>query len=318
MDLEIRHLRLVTAIADTGSVTRAGERLFLTQSALSHQLRDIEGRLKTPLFHRIGKRMVPTPAGEDLLRSATQVLDLMDRTEDSIKRSASGHGGVLRITTQCYTCYHWLPNLLKQFRVGHPTVDVQIDATATAQPVKSILEGRLDLAVMTDRITDRRLAHRPLFQDEMFVIMSPTHPLATRPHVTAEDFAAETLLTYSPKEDNSVYQRVLVPAGVTPKAIQQVQLTEAILELVKAGLGISAMAGWAIEPYVRSGAIRAVPLTRRRYRRQWTAVMLRDMATVPYMKDFIDLLTQEAPCSTPRLRRGGLLELVAPVATRGR
>ena len=64
MDLEIRHLRLVVAIAETGSVTRAGERLYLTQSALSHQLKDIESRLNTPLFHRVGKRMVPTAAGE--------------------------------------------------------------------------------------------------------------------------------------------------------------------------------------------------------------------------------------------------------------
>ena len=86
MDLEIRHLRLVVAIAETGSVTRAGELLYLTQSALSHQLRDIESRLKTPLFHRVGKKMVATTAGEELLRTARQVLDIVVRTEEGIKR----------------------------------------------------------------------------------------------------------------------------------------------------------------------------------------------------------------------------------------
>src|ERR1700756_5610346 len=106
VDLEIRHLRLVTAIAETGSVTRAGERLNLTQSALSHQLKDIEEKLGTRLFHRIGKRMGPTPAGETVLHWAGDVLDLMKRTEDEVRRGSSAGRGVLRIATQCYTCYH--------------------------------------------------------------------------------------------------------------------------------------------------------------------------------------------------------------------
>src|SRR5689334_10629541 len=109
MDLEIKHLRLVSAIARAGSVTRAGDVLNLSQSALSHQLRDIEDRLSTRLFHRVGKRMVLTPAGEALLRTAGQVLDIVGRAEDEIKRASASNAGLLRITTQCYTCYHWLP-----------------------------------------------------------------------------------------------------------------------------------------------------------------------------------------------------------------
>src|SRR5258705_7124927 len=99
MDLEIRHLRLVMAIAETGSVTRAGGQLHLTQSALSHQLKDIEGRLGTRLFHRLGKRMVPTPAGETVLQSAGDVLALMKRTEDDVRRRSGIGRGVLRVAT---------------------------------------------------------------------------------------------------------------------------------------------------------------------------------------------------------------------------
>src|SRR5438093_8523375 len=114
MDLEVRHLRLVSAVAELGSLTRAGDRLHLTQSALSHQLRDIESRLGTPLFLRVGKRMVLTPAGERLLRSAESVLTTIERTEDAIRNLAGAERGVLRLTTECYTCYHWLPALLKR------------------------------------------------------------------------------------------------------------------------------------------------------------------------------------------------------------
>ena len=91
MDLEIRHLKLVRAVTSAGSLTGAGSVLNLTQSALSHQLRDIESRLGTPLFLRVGKRMMLTPAGERLLRSADEVLDAIERTEDSI-RQLSGAG----------------------------------------------------------------------------------------------------------------------------------------------------------------------------------------------------------------------------------
>jgi LysR family transcriptional regulator for metE and metH len=295
MDLEIKHLRLVSAIARTGSVTRAGDLLNLSQSALSHQLRDIEDRLGTPFFHRVGKRMVLTPAGDALLRTATQVLDMVTRAEDEIRKAGRSESGLLRITTQCYTCYHWLPGLLKEYRLRHPNVEIQVDADATPRPIKSLIEGRIDLAIVSDRARDRRLVERPLFEDELLAIMAPSHRLAGRTFLEPEDFADETLIIYPPKDESTVLQRVLAPAGVTPKALQQVQLSEAIVELVKAGLGVAVMARWAIEPHVRAGTLRTARLTKKGYKRRWGAVMLRDMASAPHAKDFIDLIVRRSP-----------------------
>src|ERR1043165_8184506 len=191
MDVEIKHLRLVSAIARTGSVTRAGDLLNLSQSALSHQLRDIEDRLNAPLFHRVGKRMVLTPAGDALLRTAQQVLELVGRTEEEIRSAGKPDAGLLRITTQCYTFYHWLPGLLKEYRLRPPHVDVHVDADATPRPIKSLLDGRIDLAIVMGRLRGRRLAERPLFEDEVLVIMSPTHRLAGRTYIEPHEFAEE-------------------------------------------------------------------------------------------------------------------------------
>jgi LysR family transcriptional regulator for metE and metH len=306
MDLEVRHLRLVREVTAAGSLTRAGASLHLTQSALSHQLRDIESRLGTALFLRVGKRMMLTPAGERLLRSAEDVLTTIERTEEAIRSLAGAERGVLRITTECYTCYHWLPALLKKYRRAHPRVDVRIDATATAQPIAPLLEGRLDVAIVSDPVRDRRLVTVPLFEDEMVAILEPRHPLASRPFLAPEDFAAETLLTYSSKEDSTVYQRVLVPAGVAPAGFQQVQLTEAIVELVKAGLGVAVLARWAVEPYIRSGVVRALGVTRRGYHRMWSAAMLKDMARVPYVREFVDLIATHPPFGNAPLRRSAI------------
>src|SRR6187397_1772683 len=111
VDLDLRHLRLVQAIAACGSVTRAAERLNLTQSALSHQLRDIEDRLTTPLFTRLGKKMVLTPAGERVLSAAARVLDEVQRAEDDVRQLAQHGAGTIRVCAQCNTGYYWLPRL---------------------------------------------------------------------------------------------------------------------------------------------------------------------------------------------------------------
>ena len=294
MELEVRHLKLVREVSAAGSLTRAGAALHLTQSALSHQLRDIESRLGTALFLRVGKRMVLTPAGERLLRSADDVLAAIERTEEAIRNLSGDKRGVLRLTTECYTCYHWLPGLMKRYRQSHPQVDIRIDVAATSDPITSLVEGRLDIAIISDPVRDRRVVAKPLFEDELVVVLEPHHPLAAKPFLQPQDFAQETLLTYSPKEESTIYQRVLLPAGVMP-VVQQVQITEAMVELVKAGLGVAVLARWAVDPYVKSGALRAVRLTRLGYRRTWSAATLKDMARVPYVKAFIDLIAAHPP-----------------------
>jgi LysR family transcriptional regulator for metE and metH len=294
MDLEVRHLRLVQAVAAEGSLTRAGGVLNLTQSALSHQLRDIEARLETPLFLRVGKRMLLTPAGERVLKSAEDVLAALERTEQAVRTLAGSGQGVLRLATECYTCYHWLPPLIKRFRRQHPRIEIRIDPAATSDPVGHLIDGRLDLAIVSDPCRDRRVIVAPLFEDEVVGVMAPGHPLATRPYLRPEDFEGETLFTYSPKEDSTVYQKFLLPAGVTP-VLQPLALTEAAIEMTKAGLGMAVLAWWVVEPVVRSGALRAVPMTRRGWRRTWSAATLKDLARVPQVKGFIELMAARPP-----------------------
>src|SRR5215470_2774542 len=166
MDLDVRHLKLIVAVTEEKSVTRAGEVLHLTQSALSHQLREIEEKLGMPLFLRMNKKMILTQAGERLLRTARQVLDEMKRAEDHISQMATNRQGTLRISTECYTCYHWLPDVMKEFRGKFPGVEVKIDAEATHRPIQALLQGKLDLGIVSDVRRDKQLQYRPLFEDE--------------------------------------------------------------------------------------------------------------------------------------------------------
>jgi LysR family transcriptional regulator, regulator for metE and metH len=294
MNLEVRHLRLVREVSATGSLTKAGLSLHLTQSALSHQLNDIESRLGTRLFLRVGKRMVLTPAGERVLQSADDVLATIERTEDAVRQFSGSTRGVLRIATECCTCYHWLPALLGRYRRAHPHVDVRIELAATSDPLAHLLDGRLDVAIVSDKVRDRQIVTRALFDDELVVVVPPAHPLASRPYVRPEELAQETLLIHPKKEESSTYAMVLKASGVAPPVLE-VQLTEATVEFIKAGFGVAVMARWAVDPYLKSGAVRAVPLTRRGRKRNWRAAMLKGLAQVPHVKAFVDLVASHPP-----------------------
>src|SRR6188768_3050571 len=135
MTLDVRHLELVRAVAGAGGLSRATSVLHLTESALSRQLTALEEALGARLFLRTGRRMLLTPAGERLLQSAGGVLETLRRTEEEIRRLSADGAGLLRLATECYTCYHWLPALLSDFSARHPRVELRILAEATRHPL---------------------------------------------------------------------------------------------------------------------------------------------------------------------------------------
>jgi LysR family transcriptional regulator for metE and metH len=295
VDLDIRHLQLVAGIAEAGSMTKAAARLNLTQSALSHQLRDIEARLNTPFFLRVGKRMVLTAVGRRVLESAIRILDDLSRAEDDIRRMAQQRDGVIRVSTECNTGYHWLPPLLAAFNRNHPRVSVSVRPDTTDRPVEALLDGRLDLAILTSEVSDRRLRIRKLFHDEMVALVSRNHPLAGRGWLSLRALAAEHLLVYSSSPEESFMLRtVLAPAGLVPARVSFIMLTEAMIEMARAGLGIGILPRWSAQGAIAARTVVPLSITRRGVRRQWCAATLKAQAEPPWLTDFIDLIAERA------------------------
>jgi LysR family transcriptional regulator for metE and metH len=142
-------------------------------------------------------------------------------------------------------------------------------------------------------------------------IMRPDHPLCRRRYVEAQDFAQEHLLVYDlPEEDIGVFQKVLTPAGVKPRRVSRVPLTEAIIEMVKGGFGIAVFARWIAEPYLKSGGLVALPITRKGVHRRWSAVMMNDGPIPKYMQEFLRLFVQN-PVSS---RKGTRIRYRVPPA----
>lgn len=292
--MEIRQLKLIKAIVEEGSITKAIDKLHLTQSALSHQLREAEYHLGTKIFHRINKKMVLTKAGEKVYEMANDILSRMSDTELQIKKLIYGEAGELRLSTECYTSYHWLPALMKQFHLIYPNVALTIVMEATHHPLQKLLTGQLDIAITSDPVKDDNIVYTELFQDEMVAVVPDTHPWAGKKFVVAEDFAEQPLIIHSlPMETVTVHQFLLAPAGISPKKIIVLPLTEASIEMVKAEMGIMVMAKWALQPYLRNAALKAVKIGKNGLKRTHFAATLSNKQPPEYLHRFIEFLQQE-------------------------
>lgn len=304
--LEIRHLKLVAAVSEDGSLTSAARRLHLTQSALSHQLRDAERILGRPLFLREKKRMRLTSAGERLLASARDILGQLEAAEREIRETRPEPEGTIRVATECSTCYSWLPGAMESFQARYPAVDVQVVVEATRQPLPALLDGRIDVGIVSSEVRNASLAQEPLFHDELVAVLSAGHPLRRKPFLTATDFAEEELLTYdAPKEELTIFQQVLMPAGVRPRRWTPLALTEALIEMARAGRGIGVMARWAAAPSLRQGGLAAKRITRSGLPREWKAAWVRRRRLPVYLSEFVRCLARHTRPAVSALERSG-------------
>ncbi|MEW6728181.1 MAG: LysR family transcriptional regulator [Pseudomonadota bacterium] len=256
--IELRHLRMVQALAETGSVSAAAVRVHLTQSALSHQLGALERYFGIPLLDRSRRPLRLTPAGERLLLAARRVLPEVEAARAELLRQASDHAPEsLRIAVECHSCFDWLMPAMDAYRAERPEAELDLVGGFLPEPVDLLLEGRADLAVVSQPEDRPGISYLPLFRYEIVALLAPGHPLADRAFLTAADFAGQTLISYPvPDQALDVVQRVLRPAGVVPER-RTAELTVAILQLVASRRGLAALPRWAAQTQIERGYVLA-------------------------------------------------------------
>jgi LysR family transcriptional regulator for metE and metH len=292
--IEVKHLALVQAIAETGSMTRAAQKLFLTQPSLSHQLKEIESRLGANLFLRVNKSMVLTPQGKRMLDVGIEVMSKLSSLQQEIIPNADRRNQ-LRITTQCYTCYHWLPVLMQKFQRDVPNTEIDIVTEAMSSPVEFLLRGQIDLAVTNQIKPANGIKFEKLFDDEQVVLLPSAHPLAKQKWIDPTDFSGQHYIIYKEDLASDYFARnVLIPAGVQVGKVTKMQLTEARVELVKAGMGIAVLSRWLVKPFLKdSKAIKLLPVGRKGYYRSWYIVTLKQKNNDPVVRHFAAFLKEQ-------------------------
>ena len=293
--MDIRHIRMIKEVAIHGNLTKAAEHLFLSQSALSHQLKEIESFFHTQIFIRQKNRMVLTKAGEIILSASEKILDEIDATQRKIRQLTDKDAGEIRLSTQCYTSYHWLSAFIRDFRKQFPRVEVTIDAGATHRSEEYLIQNKIDIGITTSNL-NKKLNYMPLFKDEHVAVVAPDHPWAKLEFVEPVQFLSENYIMYDIPEEESMMYQFLFSNG-SPKKLYKMSLTEAMIQLAKAGLGVATLANWAVKPHLDSGELIAVRITEKGIRRTWYAATLKNKQVPAYTTLFVRSLARHLKMS---------------------
>ncbi len=285
--LELRHLRTLMALQETGSVSRAAKRVHLTQSALSHQLKTLQEHYGLSIVQRRGQSVELTDAGKHLVILAEKVLEEIQATERGLAQLSELTSGSLRIALECHTCFDWLMPLMDAFRQHWPDVELDLVSGFHSDPLKLLEEGDADVVIGSEFKPRRGVAHHPLFRFEILAVLAPEHPLRGKRILQAADFADLTLITYPVPEDRiDLILQVLKPAGIHPQR-RTAELTVAILQLVASRRGVAALPSWGIKNYVDHDYVIARRIGAQGLWSDLYVSTLKETASRPYLRDFL-------------------------------
>ncbi len=300
--LEIRHLRTLAALRDTGSLVRAAQLLNLTQSALSHQLKQLEDHFEAQLFERKSVPPQFTPVGLRLLNLADAALPQIEEAERDIVRLTTGRSGQLRIVVECHTCFDWLMPAMDAFRLRWPEVELDIVSGFHPDPIALVMQDRAEVAIVSEEDPDESVDYHALFRFEIVALLANDHPLTGKAHLTARHFADQTLITYPvPDEMLDVVRQVLAPAGVEPAHRRTTELTVAMLQLVASGRGIATLPLWAVQGYLDRGYITARKVGARGLTGRLYMACTQATSAQPWLADFVRITRETCFKSLPAI-----------------
>src|ERR1700753_2138163 len=290
MNIALHHFKLVDTISKDGTLTKAAKTLHLTQSALSHQLKELERELGVNMFNRQGKRLHLSEQGYRFLRSAEKVLAEIKTLEEDLNNYKNGKTGKLTISMQCYTAYHWLPGIIKYYRKRWPDINIQILSDATRRPLEYLMNGDLDIGIVRTQMVNTKIRYEPIFEDRLTAVICKDHPLAKKDIIEITDFHDEELILplYDPSyQDTPVIEALIQAQQVKPKNLHRIHYTDATTERVNADLGITVMADWIVEPYLKDRNIVAKPMHHSVAKRSWFAATCKQ---TPAIQNFLECL----------------------------
>ena len=293
--LDIRHLKTLIALRDSGSLVDAARRLHLTQSALSHQLKDLESRLNTRLFERKSRPIRFTRAGLEVLQLADNVLPMIQRTEQTLKKIEAGHDGRLHMAIECHSCFEWLMPAINQFRDHWPDVEIDLTTSFHFQPLEALRRGDIDLVITSDPADDPVVTHIPLFRYQSVLAIANQHPLAQCEWISPEHLSEETLIHYPvDRRRLDIFERFLEPHGIEPSATRETELTLMMIQLVASGRGVACLPNWALQTYLDAGLISVRPLGKAGVWPVLYAAIRKEQSGAQYLKDFIETAAESS------------------------
>jgi DNA-binding transcriptional LysR family regulator len=295
MDLNPAHGRTLQAIARSGSFSRAGETLHLSQPAISHHVRHLERAVGVPLLIRRGRRASPTEAGAVLLEHAGRAFKALDEAREAIQRLQGRVAGRVAVGTGATASIYLLPPVLRRLRARYPQLDLVVLTGNSGEIAAAVSRGELDVGVVTLPVpAGRGLAISPFYVDRLVAIAPPVARWKRGAPMTAAELAREPVILY---ERGGTIRRVVDDwfrrGRATPRVAMELGNAEATKKLVGAGLGLSIVSEIAVKAEARAGGLSLIPL-RPALHRRIGIVRRRDRAPRPALQALVTALEAAA------------------------
>jgi LysR family transcriptional regulator, low CO2-responsive transcriptional regulator len=288
--IDSRQLRAFSILAKTGSFTQTARELHLTQSAISHAIKALEEDIGCPLLHRMGKKVAPTEAGEQLLASAEKILAEMLLVREQLDQMTKWGRGRLRLGTIPTASQYVLPRVLREFKAEFPDCAIQIVPGNTAEVIEALRANRVDLALALEPKQIEQFVFHPLFTDELNFIVSPEHPWTRAGRVTRAEITRQSFILYSKSSyvfgqirDYFLREKIVLPSTI------ELGNMETIKELVKLGVGVSIFPTWTVRKELEEKSLIMLPLGKRKLRRRWGILHWRARRLTAQEKAFMAL-----------------------------
>ena len=290
-NLALHHIEAIIAVASAGTLTRAAERLLLTPSAIHHRIADAERRLDVKLFEKTGRRLIPSPAGEMIVKHGQRLLSDLANLETDVERLQSEHHQVIRIAMAFYSVFDWFADFHSQWQDSKPEIDLQVVADCRRHSEAHLLDGEIDICLFPYRPSHQELIATRLFDDDLVLIASPDHPLANHETIAAKDLSDQHFYTFTrvvvPDHE---YERFLRPGNVRPRRWIDLDLPELIAAVVAKGDGVSILSRWSLRHWLVGGSLVALPLEDGGLPITWYAVHRRNHDKQKLIDEFIQSL----------------------------
>jgi DNA-binding transcriptional LysR family regulator len=252
--MDLRQLEILQAIAETGSFTASGQKLHVSQSAISRQVLLLEEELGEPLFLRVGRQVRMTPAAETLVQLGQRVFQDLRDTVGTITDRTQQLKGTLRLSGGMTVCLYVFPPLLKHLRRVHPHLDVRLTVATAGQSVQQIRDGRVDAGLLTLPVEGADLITVPVLHEELLLVTTPTHALARRRRIGPKDLAGQPFVLFEQgSATRKVIDRFFTTENLEPTIVMDTENVEIIKAMVKTGLGIGIVPYQAVAREVRAG-----------------------------------------------------------------
>jgi DNA-binding transcriptional LysR family regulator len=268
--MDIRLLKIFSAIARHGALGVASRDLHLTASALSHGLKALECELGTRLFDRVGGRLVLNQAGEQLLAQIQEPLAALEQAATAVKDLGRWGQGRLRVGAPASVCQHLLPEVLAELHRAFPKLFIHVDAVDSKRVLEQLDRHEIELAIALQPEFAPGLATTPLFEDELLFALPPEHPWATARSLSPQEIERQPLLLLTRGHfTRHLLDEFFAAQEIKPAALMEIGSLELLKHLVAQRVGVGVLPPWMLNGELDEGTIQLRPLGSKSLQRHW-------------------------------------------------